>query len=631
MVVFAVGLAVAQLVGLRSQVLEIAQAGYRSLSVAAARAAARDLTAAQAAFADAAQQFQAAEQAFGRLNPALESVIVNVPIAGSKLKSAQHLVAAARAAAQAGERFSSLAIPLSDNGEGFSEAASLVGNLERDRVNLRQIVADLATAAHELSRVRSNDLPAPYAATIGAVQKALPGLRATLAGFESGTLVLADLLGVDQPVEYLFVFQNANELRPTGGFAGSFALIRIDHGVFRILDAPNRGSLGVDDYLPETTRPPLPLQVITPSWYFRDANWYPDWPTSAQQLVRFYQQARGFAPRGVVGLTHRLIERLLGVTGPIELPAYGVTIDQENFARVAQEQIELKYDLRVNDPKKFIVDLVPILAERLSQLDLSQYPALLATALESAATGDLQLWSAEPAVQENIITLGWSGAMRSPDGDFLELVDTNVGGGKTDGVIDQQINHRVDVDRDGRLLATVGVTRTHRGTFGNPFTGYRNRTYHRFYVPRGSRLLGADGFTTLPASIFLSLPAGSKPDPLLTSTEGRVVVDEQSGTRINDEFGLTVFGNWTELDPGETKTFTLTYELPLTLSTGFDRYDVTIGRQAGAQPRQYDFNVSLADGTVVWSSVTQEKLNAKRYSYSASLEYSRSLSLILKR
>lgn len=629
---FAVGLSIVQVVGLRARVLEVVMAGYRALSVAAAQAAGRDMTAAQATFDDAEQQFALAQQSFDALNPTLAALLIKLPIAGSKLQSAQHLVSAAQAAARAGARFSTLAVPLSQDGEGFSEAASLIANLERDRASLQQIVTDLVRAADELAQVKPNDVPAPYGPAVAQAQQFVPGLQATLAGLEDGTLVLAEVLGVDQPVEYLFAFQNANELRASGGFVGSFALIGVDHGVFRILDAPNRGSLGVDDYLPPTVRPPLPLQIITPSWYFRDANWYPDWPTSAQQLSKFYQQARGFAPQGVVGLTHRLIERLLDVTGPIELPAYGVIVNQENFARVAQEQIELKYDLRVNDPKKFIVDLIPLLAERLAELELGQYPALLAAALESVAAGDLQLWSAAPDVQQRIAQLGWSGAMNAGQGDYFALIDSNIGGGKTDEVIDEQIEHRVDVDRSGRAIATIEVTRTHRGTPGDPFTGYRNRTYHRFYVPRGSRLLEASGFSRLPSSLFMSLPPGSQPDPLLSNVEGRVVIDEQTGTRINDEFGLTVFGNWTELDPGQATTVRLSYELPLTLEADFERYDLAIGRQAGAPARTYRFTLSLGQGKVVLSSVKKlEKLNTRQYTHTSTLTFPESISLVLKR
>lgn len=628
---FIVITALGQVMNVRADVLQFASAGYASLKIASAKAEERDLTAAAAALKNAAEHFSAAEASFDELDPTIAAVLSRLPIAGEKFRSSQHLLTAARLMSDAGSKFSTLAVPLASSGEGFSATANFLENLTREEQSLKVVTTDIQQALDELSVVRANDLPQPYRTAFAQFQRALPGLKSSLGAVNDGTSVLSHLFGVEQPVEYLYAFQNANELRATGGFLGSFALIRLDHGEFKILDAPNRGSLGVDDYLPKTITPPLPLQVITPSWYFRDANWYPDFPTSAEQMVRFYEQARGFRPDGVIALTNTFLERILRVIGPVEVPSYGVTVDAQNFTRLTQEQVETNYDLRVNDPKKFIVDLVPVLAGRLSQLELRQYPALLAAVVESISAGELQLWSADPATEASITKLGWAGTMPDATGDFFELVDTNVGGGKTDAVIDVKIRDLITIQDDGRVFATVEVTRTHQGDPADLFSGNRNRTYHRLYLPAGSKLMSAEGFSRLSADVFRRLPIGSRPDEFFKSVEGRVTIDEQSGTRMNDEFGKTVFGNWTELDPGQSATFRYVYELPLSLNADLERYDLTIGKQAGAN-RSVEVVVTVPKGQdIAWVSDDEAQVADGSLTFSTDLRHAENLSFVIKK
>lgn len=631
LIVFGVVTAYGQVLGVKNRVLTLAQEGYDSLKIAGAKAESRDLESARTALESASQSFANAESTFSELNPTLSSVVSGLPFAGSKLKSGKHLVRAARYLADAGSEFTTLAAPLTAQGEGFSNIAGLLKNIDANRHSLDAIVANTQSAADELALVKAHDLPSQYRDQVSTMQEVLPGLRASVANLASGMHVLTDVFGINKTSEYLFIFQNSNELRPTGGFIGSFALMRMDNGTFKMLDAPNRGSFDVDQYLSATVTPPKPLQVINGSWYFRDANWFPDFPTSAQQLSAFYTQARGFAPHGIIAFTPQLIEELLSITGPIELTQYNVTIDAANFTSVSQQQVEQHYDLRANNPKQFIVDLIPSIADRLSKLELSQYPQLVAAFATSASAGDVQIWTSDAGVEQQVKDLGWSGSMLTSDGDFLELVNTNIGGGKTDGAMSDVIKDHVTVDADGTATVTVEVTRTHGGTLGDPFTGSENRTYHRLYVPLGSTLIDAEGFMPEPASSYQELPAGSKPNALLTSIEGRVTLDEASGTRINDEFGKTVFGNWTKLQPGRSATYRLTYELPFKVVGTLDRYDLVVGKQAGARNQTLEFSMTVPDGdSIVWTSFWPVRQKGSSTTYTSTIDAAKTFSLIIQ-
>jgi len=632
LLVFAGVISVGSLLEVRSRVLATAQTGLEYFRIAGAQAASQDLEAASATLVSASETFRRAEEEFATLHPTLVSIASRLPFAGSKISSGQHVLAAARLMADAGADFAVLAKPLTDDGQGFSGPAKLVAKLESDRQTLNEIVIATQQAVDELSQVDPRDLPDPYGDQLARIRVALPAIRAGATSLTDAIDVLADLLGTVKPREHLFVFQNSNELRPTGGFIGSFALIEMNRGEFHILDAPDKGSFGVDEYMPETITPPLPLQVITPSWYFRDANWFPDYPTSARQLSAFYEQARGFKPRSVVAVTNGFLERMLTVTGPITLDQYGLTVDATNITQTAQEQSERQYDLRTNDPKRFVVDLIPMVATKLSTLDLASYPKFLAAVAESVQVGDLQFWSSDTTIQSAIKRLGWSAELPAVDGDILELVNTNIGGGKTDGVVQERVGQRLTVGDDGRVRSTVTVTRTHTGQPGADASSSRSRTYHRLYVPLGSKLVSASGFDQIAPGEFRPLPSNSVGDALLASIEGRVTVDETSGTRMNEEFGRTVFGNWSVLDPGQTKTWTLVYDLPDSVPSGFQRYDLTVGHQAGSRNQVYGLVVDLPkQAKVRWTSDSSLAVEDGRLSFSSDLRTRLHLSFVLQR
>ena len=141
---------------------------------------------------------------------------------------------------------------------------------------------------------------------------------------------LPAILGWDGPRRYLVLTQNPAELRPTGGFIGSYGIIAFDKG--RITERSFRDIYLLDlpwDY--PFIKPPTELAnyLLGPKqpWQLADANWSPDFPTSAQDAIRLYTNESGDTRiDGVLGITTYTIDELLKVTGPITVPEYGATI-----------------------------------------------------------------------------------------------------------------------------------------------------------------------------------------------------------------------------------------------------------------------------------------------------------------
>src|SRR5690606_8343561 len=113
---------------------------------------------------------------------------------------------------------------------------------------------------------------------------------------------------------------------------------------------------------------PRALQLINARWELQDANWFFDWPTSAQKIAHLYDQSGGPTVDSVIAVDTAVMEELLKFLGPVELAAYDKEIDAVNFRQILQQHVEVDYDKTLNQPKKIIADLAPLMLERLKSL-----------------------------------------------------------------------------------------------------------------------------------------------------------------------------------------------------------------------------------------------------------------------
>ncbi|HPL95641.1 MAG TPA: DUF4012 domain-containing protein [bacterium] len=400
-------------------------------------------------------------------------------------------------------------------------------------------------------------------------QKTLAVLTTNLNNLKTLSNFFISFLGVDQPKQYLFIFQNNAEMRPTGGFMGSFALIEIKQGKIVKLEIPGGGFYDLKAATQTIVEAPKPIQRFSPFWQIWDANWFPDWSASAQKISWFYEKMlNGTTVDGIIAITPDVLIDLLKITGPIEMPAYQKTITAENFMYEVQMAVELEYDKTENQPKKIIADMMPEILNRVFHLPASQVAPWLQTLLNNANQKNILFWFRDEPMQATTKTLGLDGEIKQTPNDYLMVVHTNIGGGKTDRVIKNKIDYQINVNDQGELIATINLTRQHAGDLNNVFENQTNVDFVRFYVPLGSELLTASNFDVMSPNLFQTntdLPINK--DPHLLALEKNPLIDELSGTRITEEFDKTVFGNWVVLKPSQEKTVSLSYRLPFTFTT----------------------------------------------------------------
>lgn len=409
--------------------------------------------------------------------------------------------------------------------------------------------------------------------------------------------------GYYNPRSYLIVFQNNAEMRATGGFMGTYALISADQGNVEIKKMEGIYHASGQQHI--SVVPPLPIQKVSPSWMFHDANWFFHFPTSAKAISWFYEKTGGPTVDGVIALTPEVISRLLHLVGPIELPEFQTTITADNFIDIIQYEVEIRYKERgFKDPKKILADLAPLFLQKIVETDKDM---LFAALLDSLAQKEVLFYFDRPEEEAFIEYLRWGGTLASTERDYLAVVNTNVNGFKTDRMITQDVTHQSSIQADGGVVDTVTITRVHRG--GNQEQDWYNKVnsnFMRVYVPRGATLLKAQGHTKETNPFLAS--ADSIHYPALQKTMETATIDPATGTLIWEEDGKTVFGNWVYVSPGEATTVTYQYKLPFTVS--FDDpepFSLTIQKQPGIT---YGFAHELVvnGGQIAWRNFTPATL-----------------------
>lgn len=426
----------------------------------------------------------------------------------------------------------------------------------------------------------------PERAVFGVAKDDLTELKQELSAFVylfDGVLDTASLLpmlvGYPREATYLVLLQNNTELRPTGGFIGTVGGLTFRGGMITNLttegvynlDRPSEGKI----VLP--TPPPLERYGATRWLFLRDANWSPDFPTSAAGIHQLYLSERANAPhlttlptnpQFIVAFTPTLIERLLAITGPVTVK--GKTFTAERSTHDLEFEVEIGYaskGIPQEERKAIVGDLAQALLAKVLMLPPAEWPRVIQVFHNAVAERHLMVWAKDVDLQRDIVANGWGASVEQPLGDYLMVVDANLSSLKTDPAVDRTIRWKIAPNGKG-YRATVTVHYNHKGTFDWKTTRYRS--YTRIYVPKGSKLVTSRG-------------ALDRDRP---KTPGTMMVDE--------ELDKTVFGAFISIEPGEQYDLEVTYDLPANIVDQIHqkRYTAMIQKQSGTVGHAYeaDFN-----------------------------------------
>ena len=382
------------------------------------------------------------------------------------------------------------------------------------------------------------------------------------------------VLGYPGPKTYLVLLQNNTELRPTGGFIGTYGVLGMRNAGVVSFTTDNVYNLDEPAKAYNQKIPPLPLQkyIKQSQWFFRDSNWDPDFPTSAQRAIQFYKDERGPVARfdGVIALTPTVVEDLIAVLGPVTVD--GKEFTSQNLIDELAYHVELGFKsegITIYNRKDIIDDVAQQLKEKLFSLSLEELRLLVPVVLDALSERQLMVYFEDDAVQGLAEHANWAGQIMETSGDYFFAVDANLGSLKSDPAINRSISYSVYPLPSGegqgegthKLTATVSITYEHTGNFDWKTTRYR--TYTRVYVPKGSTFVSARG--------------------------------NEEPVAITDEHGKTVFATFISIEPLTSETLSFTYTLPkdLTSRIAEGEYSLYVQKQGGTVPHDLTFDITV--------------------------------------
>jgi len=608
-----------------------AQAARDDLFAAKAAAEKLDFEVASYDLEDAAQRFAAARRAHAKLKLAskLPFFREEIDAVGDLLEGGHEATMALKEAIDVG---ADLVAVLKSGTAAAGAVPDLSGDAravhELTRAEKRELLQKLIEAPDRLGIARSS-LERAVAAwdriprtsftqgildTLAPYKTKLVELRDILGQDLSTLAVLPGILGYPEPKTYLFLMLNNTELRPGGGFVGTYGIVKIADGELETFVTDDIYALDgpAEAYLKEPSPEPLKKYLRAQTLFMRDANWSPDFVVSALELERFYHLEGGTEKLdGVIGVTPTVIQKLLAMTGPITID--GITFNADNVTDELEYQVEVAFwndGTPLAQRKDIVGKLGQELVRRMFSTSLAELPKIAAIAEESLAEKHLMASFADPTLQAFADARRWTGRFRSGPQDSLGVIDANLASLKTDSVMRKSVAYSIRPDGDS-WIARAAVTYKNEGRFTWKTTRYR--TYTRFYAPIGSVFLKGEGMMV---------------DDKLNDPKRR------PGTiDVTQELGHAVFGGFISVEPGETRTLAVEYRVSDAVARMIREgaYDLEVQKQLGALPNgltlDLDFGKNVTRATPPEDA---KEWGDTRYRMSTDLRVDRSFSVGLK-
>lgn len=507
-----------------------------------------------------------------------------VPFVSNYYKDGLHGLAATQAGLDAGKKSIAAITPYADV-LGFA-GTEFAGGTTEDRLKviletldkiapiLDEIGADINTAKTELAAINPSRYPETFSGVplreyIVTAQELSSGAANGLIEYRPVLEQLPSIAGSGgETKKYLILFQNDNELRPTGGFLTAYAIIKVTDGKVEAEKSDDIYELD-RKFTQRITIPEELGRFLTTEkyWNLRDMNISPDFKISMDTFYEHYQDVPGEPDDidGIISVDTHFLTNLMKVLGPVEVPGYG-TFSAENDPRCDCAQIIYVLSEIITKPTPFIREdrkgiLGPLMRALLTKAYTAPkqtWPELFRTGFESIQNRHAQFYFLNEDAQNAAELADFAGRMSPPQEgeDFLAIINTNLAGAKSNLFITYEVKQVVaDAPADGMITKTVEITykNSRKADNCNLEAGQLclNSTlkdWTRLYVPQGSQLVDVQGFL------------------------------EEAKTY--DENGFTVIDGFFTLEPLGSAKLSFTYKVPY---NNQEDYIVKIWKQGGIE------------------------------------------------
>lgn len=378
------------------------------------------------------------------------------------------------------------------------ERAALSPRLEQLKLETESLERQLSLMTVFFDDLNLKKIEAVGAFSLGKkvkeVREALFSLKEVCSLIKKSLPLADELLGLNGERVYFVLFHNNMELRPGGGFIGSFGLAHFKDGVFTELETYDVYT--ADGQLKGHVDPPEPIRKYLgqPHFFLRDSNFSPDFAVNAQQAAWFLKKEMKQEVDGVIGVDLTFVQKLLEALGGVNLADYQQKITAENLFLKAQVLIETDFFPGSTKKKDFLGSLSRGIFNRLKTGNLPWFK-IAQSLKQGLEEKHLQIFLFNQEAQELVEELGWAGRVPAVScqqsvvscfPDYLMIVEANLGVNKANYFVKKEISLVTDFSE--KKISHQLIINYQNTSPGQTFPGGRYKNYLRVFVPKNAVL-----------------------------------------------------------------------------------------------------------------------------------------------
>jgi len=382
-----------------------------------------------------------------------------------------------------------------------------------------------------------------------------------------------NILATTSEKKYLLLFANNMELRPGGGFIGSFGTLTIkdytlaEINIYDVYDA--------DGQLKAHIEPPTAIReyLNQPHWFLRDSAFSPDFPENYQQAKFFLEKELSLTNFSCsILITTSAIENILDAFGELYLPDFKEKINKNNFYLKVQYYAEKNFFPGSIQKKTFLSSLTQQILLNFNTISLEK---LIRGFKKSLDEKQLVIYIDDPAQEKLFDSLFWSGRIISPKClnnksncivDFLMPVDANLGVNKANFFISRLITLKTNFSAAGEINHQLSVVFKNESP-ADVFPGGSYKNYFQVYLPQNI--------------------------DIKTITKNGVLVDKESIVDEIKKEGFRVVGLFFSVEPKKTVEIKIDYRLINGFQKGDGTYQLIVQKQIGSANNDFISEIYL--------------------------------------
>lgn len=465
---------------------------------------------------------------------------------------------------------------------------------------------------------------------LGLIPASITDKLSDLINLSSSTIDLwPDMVGFNGQKTYLVLFQNNMELRPGGGFIGSYGILTVKNG--QVLSFKINDVYDADGQLKRHIEPPFPIRRFLPSihWYLRDSNFDVDYSKGAVASAVFLNAEVHQSVDGVIGVDLSFVKNLIAALGPIKVQDYNQTVSSDNLFQITQDHAQNEFFPGSTQKKDFLRSLFSSIENKISSDKSISY----LNVIQSLSNGIYEkhvLFAFNNINEQAVFSVnGWASALvderpvnDSQVNDFVGVNEANLGVNKVNYYITRSLSQSIDIQNDGSVLDSL--TLAFKNTAPKNSTGGVYKNYLRFILPLGAKI------TKITIDNQEQKIIQPVTDPGVYEKKG---FKPPSGLEVDSqtESENTVYGFLVILQPQDLRTIDLEYSLPqkLNLSEADFNYSLKIFKQPGIDFYPYDLSVSFPNSLKVLDAPDDVKVSGQNAILSTQITRDREVNIHL--